>query len=81
MPSQVGTSVVWGPVGQQVCDAQIDAVNGVLICTTAPLELMDLVGNSSSGIYHPFDIPFYYANLGENAAARAQSFLSQRSHP
>ncbi len=81
MPSQVGTSVVWGPVGQQVCDAQIDAVNGVLICTTAPLELMDLVGNFSSGIYHPFDIPFYYANLGENAAVRAQSFLSQRSHP
>jgi len=81
MPSQVGTSVVWGPVGQQVCDAQIDAVNGVLICTTAPQAVMDLVGNASSGIYHPFDIPFYYANLRQNAAVRTQSYLAQRSHP
>ncbi|MEI7704652.1 MAG: DUF3089 domain-containing protein [Deltaproteobacteria bacterium] len=78
MPSLVGKSVVWGPVGQQVCDARIDAVNGVLICTTAPQDLMDLVDKASGfpkGVYHTFDIPFFYANLGQNAAVRVQRYL------
>ena len=79
MPSVVGGNVAWGPVGPQVCDAQTDTVHGVLLCTTAPQALMDLVDKGSGfpkGVYHTFDIPFFYANLGQNAATRVQRYLS-----
>jgi hypothetical protein len=78
MPKVAAGGLVW-ELGPQVCDAQIDAVNGVLLCTTAPQDLMDLVDKGSGfpkGVYHTFDIPFYYANLRENAAARVQGYLS-----
>jgi hypothetical protein len=73
----------WVPV-PQVCDAQIDAVNGVLLCTTAPEALTDIVDKASGfpdGVYHTFDIPFFYANLRENAGARAQSYFTLHPVP
>jgi hypothetical protein len=73
----------WVPVAQ-VCDAQNDLANGVVICTTAPQGLMDLVDEASGfpkGVYHTFDIPFFYANLRQNAAARVQAYLSQDPAP
>ena len=54
-------------------------MNGVLICTTAPQDLMDFVDAASGlpkGVYHTFDIPFFYANLGQNAADRVRNYLS-----
>lgn len=49
---------------------------------------MDLVDKGSGfpkGVYQTFDIPFFYANLGQNAATRVQSCLpgkaASRAHP
>jgi len=83
MPKVVGKELVW-ELGPQVCDAQIDEANGVLICTTAPQAVMDLVDKASGfpkGVYHTFDIPFYYANLRENAGTRVESYFSLHPAP
>ena len=53
------------------CDAQINQAKGVLICSTADQSAL-----SPTGIYHAFDIPFYYYNLRANAQNRVNKFLS-----
>lgn len=57
----------------QVADAKIDKSNGVLICSTADEDA--LTKPPARGIYHGFDIPFYYMNLRQNAENRAEIFL------
>jgi len=52
------------------CDAQIDKTKGVLICSTADANAL-----SPTGIYHTYDIPFYYYNLRANAQNRVDKFL------
>jgi pimeloyl-ACP methyl ester carboxylesterase len=62
----------------QYADAKIDKTNGVLICRTADENaLMPLTAGLGKGVYHSFDIPFYYFNLRENAALRSANFLNQ----
>ncbi len=59
----------------QFCDAQIDTVNGVLICSTAAATA--LPQPLGMGVYHTFDIPFYYFNLQANAANRIAKFMGK----
>jgi len=71
---------VWTEV-PQYADAQIDTTRGVLVCSTAEEAYIALInaGAGFTGIYHPFDIPFYYYNLRQNAANRANIFLNNSS--
>jgi hypothetical protein len=64
----------------QYADAKINQTNGVLICSTADEEaLYPITAGLGKGIYHTFDIPFYYYNLRANAANRTKNFLSKQS--
>ena len=69
---------VWTEV-PQYADAQIDTTRGVLVCSTADKAYIALIdaGAGVTGIYHIFDIPFYYCNLRQNAANRANIFLNR----
>ncbi len=69
MPDSSG---VFRPV-PQYADARVDIAKGVLICSTAS-ALGEL---APYGIYHNFEIPFYYYNLRQNAANRANKFLNK----
>ena len=61
----------------QYADAKIDKTNGVLIASTPDENLMfALSGTLGRGVYHSFDIQFYYFNLQANAANRAAKFLA-----
>jgi hypothetical protein len=51
------------------CDAQIDKTKGVLICSTDDAKAL-----SPIGIYHTYDIPFYYYNLRANAQNRVNKY-------
>lgn len=62
----------------QYADATVDAAHGVLICSTADEDLLHSLTGGVRGVYHTFDIPFYYSNLRANAANRASRFLSTR---
>lgn len=59
-------------------DATVDSEAGALICSTVDV---DTWGQAHSvfpkGVFHNFDYPFYYYNIRENAAERAEMFLSQ----
>jgi pimeloyl-ACP methyl ester carboxylesterase len=57
----------------QYADARVDTAAGVVVCSTA-LET-ELVLGFGPGIYHTYDIPFYYFNLRANAANRTEKFL------
>ena len=60
-------------------DAQINTAKGTLICSTAdPATLAP--GNSlvAAGIYHTFDIPFYYFDIRANAANRIDRYFSKK---
>ncbi|MCK9421832.1 MAG: hypothetical protein M0Q38_04485 [Bacteroidales bacterium] len=52
---------------------------GVLICSTADQAYISLIntGAGLTGVYHIFDIPFYYYNLRQNAENRAGKFLKK----
>lgn len=68
----------FGPVAQD-CDAQVNIADGVLICSTASEGLMySMSGALGMGVYHTFDIPFYYYNLRANAANRVAQFLKNQ---
>lgn len=65
------------------CDAQIDKTKGVLICSTADVNALSPgpspqnPGAFPKGVYHTFDIPFYYYNLRANAENRVNKFLGK----
>lgn len=64
----------------QYADAKVDKAKGVLVCSTAnkiEFDLIDTLAGFPDGVYHPFDIPFYYYNLRENAARRTDNFLNK----
>jgi hypothetical protein len=75
--------VSWQQV-PQYADARIDKTNGVLICSTAdasfwsPGPSTKNPGAFPSGVYHSFDIPFYYYNLRANAQNRVNKFLDKQ---
>ncbi len=57
-------------------DARIDLAQGVIVCSTVNDSTMfNISGNMGLGVYHSFDIPFYYFNLRENAEKRVNAFL------
>ncbi len=64
-------------VRRGVADATVDAVRGVVICSTAP---PDQYGSPlfPRGSFHFYDIPFYYFNLRANAEQRTAAFLQQQ---
>lgn len=59
----------------QYADAKVDIAKGVLICSTA--GALGSKDGCPYGIYHTFDMSFYYYNLRQNAANRADKFLNQ----
>ncbi len=61
-----------------LADARIDLTQGVIICSTVNDSTMfEISGNMGLGVYHSFDIPFYYYNLRENAKKRVNAFIDQ----
>ncbi len=62
-------------------DARIDLNQGVLICSSVnDSAIFKLSGGKGLlGVYHSFDIPFYYYNLQQNAENRANKFLNKYS--
>lgn len=57
-------------------DARIDLAQGVIVCSTVDARtLFEISGAMGFGVYHSFDIPFYYNNLRENAERRVAAFL------
>lgn len=76
MPDSTG---VFRPV-PQYADARVDIAKGVLVCSTADedeIAILDSLSGLPRGVYHSFDIPFYYYNLRQNAANRANKFLGK----
>ena len=74
MPDPVTGQLVAVP---QYADARVDIANGVLICSTADeTALYPFDASLGMGVYHNFDIPFYYFNLRANAANRVSMYLS-----
>ncbi len=61
----------------QYADAQVDILNGVLICTTADKAVLyELMQHAfPEGVYHSFDYPFYYYNIRANAQNRVNKYL------
>ena len=62
---------------KNIADARVSKRQGVIICSTANVDLL-APGNAlfGRGVFHGLDYPFYYNNIGENAARRARNFLS-----
>jgi pimeloyl-ACP methyl ester carboxylesterase len=64
-------------------DAQIDKTKGVLICSTVNAAIWSpgpSPQNPSAfpeGVFHDFDIPFYYYNLRANAQNRVNKYLGK----
>jgi pimeloyl-ACP methyl ester carboxylesterase len=59
-------------------DARINLAKGVLECTSVDEDAMyQISGAMGLGVYHSFDIPFYYYNLRENAQNRVNRFLAK----
>ncbi|NLA52829.1 MAG: DUF3089 domain-containing protein, partial [Clostridiales bacterium] len=54
---------------QHFADARIDLRQGIIVCSSVDAQAMyDLSRRSLTlGVYHSYDIPFYYYNLRENA--------------
>ncbi len=59
-------------------NARIDLAKGVLVCSSVNDSVMfQLSGAMGLGIYHSFDIPFYYNNLKKNAETRVEKFFEE----
>jgi len=73
----IDTKGTYGKIAN-FADARIDLIKGVLVCSTVDEEVMfKLSGTMGLGVYHSFDIPFYYYNLRENAELRVKKFLEK----
>ncbi len=60
-------------------DAKIDQSSGVLICSTADVDTLAPGKNGvGRGIFHNYDYPFYYFDIGLNAQERTQTFFSKQ---
>ena len=63
---------------QELADARIDLAQGVIICSSVDEnEMFELSDAMGLGVYHSFDIPFYYKNLRANAEERVAAYLNQ----
>jgi hypothetical protein len=59
-------------------NAQVDTAKGVLICSSANVAEL-APGNQllPEGVYHSYDYPFYYFDIGANAGNRIALFLNK----
>lgn len=58
-------------------DARINLAKGVLECVSVSDSAMFKIASALGlGVYHSFDIPFYYYNLRENAQTRINKFFN-----
>ncbi len=79
-----GTAVVDGQGNAApvlgLADAQVNLARGVVIASTPSVARYSPSGGgpSLSGIYHSYDIPFYYFDLRANAADRAAHFAATK---
>ncbi|MBI5521096.1 MAG: DUF3089 domain-containing protein [Desulfarculus sp.] len=66
-------------VVKDYADARVDLARGVVICSTADENKL-APGNATfgRGVYHSFDIPFYYYNIRANAENRVYKYLKIR---
>lgn len=57
-------------------DAQVNKARGVVICSTVDVNKLS-PGNAvfPKGVYHPYDYPFYYYNIRENAENRVKKYF------
>ena len=64
---------------QHYADARISKERGVVICSTVDVDKLS-PGNQvfPKGVYHHYDYLFYYYNLRENAAVRAEKYFKER---
>lgn len=60
----------------QYADARVDRSKGVVLCSTAVDD--ELLLGFGPGVYHSYDIPFYYFNLRANAANRVEKYLGAK---
>lgn len=61
-----------------LADAKVNLAKGVVECSSVDENAMfQISGAMGLGVYHSFDIPFYYYNLRENAERRVNSFLEK----
>jgi len=61
-----------------VADAKVNLAKGVVECSSVDENAMyKISGAMGLGVYHSFDIPFYYYNLRENAERRVNNFLEK----
>ncbi len=66
----------------QCADATIDTAMGVLIANILPAYYQPILDSVSAaqgfpqGVYHTFDIPFYFGNLRQNASIRIQQWFN-----
>lgn len=59
-------------------DATINEERGTVICSTVdPEEYSSSDENFGTGVYHSYDYQFYYMNLKQNIADRANRYLNQ----
>ncbi len=73
----IGSPAVWEKI-MNYADARIDLEKGALICSSVNDSAMFKLSSSMGlGVYHSFDIPFYYYNLRENAERRVKAFLKK----
>jgi len=58
-------------------DAQVDTAKGVLVTTTPSVETWSPGGPNAfpKGVFHSFDIPFYYFDVQANAKQRVTAYL------
>ncbi|MBE3142900.1 MAG: DUF3089 domain-containing protein [Planctomycetes bacterium] len=64
---------------KNLADAQVNLARGVVICSTIDINKFSSPNPAiPKGIYHIFDIPLYYFDIRENAANRANIFLSKQ---
>ncbi len=56
-------------------DAQVNKTRGVVV-TTVDAKTLTTSDLLPDGVYHPYDYPFYYYNIRENAENRTKNFLS-----
>jgi hypothetical protein len=62
---------------KNLADAQINLARGVIICSTCNPDTFSQGPPAFKGIFHNFDILFYFFNIRENADNRARIFLSK----
>ena len=58
-------------------DACVDNSKGGLVCSSVDEDALLPFTGGLRGVYHGFDIPFYYYNLRENATNRVAKFLDE----